>query len=425
MSCCKVAYLAILSWSVLGDQQSQEEVSLTSTDNHLQSALNTTRVVDIQRHLRHTPSASVDRQRPSFPRNSKEQIQAADLFWRADTNPGSINAVANGPDTKPGTPSKKAPTYSLADATGSGDREEILQDQELKSCSFEIVTVDTRPNRDPMKGDIGGFLKNPANFRTVGALTNQAYAERYGHKYLKVEPPEEIGNYADGWNKFFHAQQRLNELKGTSGCTWLLYMDFDAFFHQPDVSIVNFMTSMVHKYQIKKDQSFIVAKQFDGPGVNTGIFMVRADDNGRLVMDTSIRLFNDLPKTGESVRNRWPMEQGGLNSILLSQDERKGEDAEDLASEEYVNHLPRADIDRVRRTTVKLELEEMNSHIGRFIEHVWGGSREDRSLDNLDHRVDPGKAAFAQHMEVPEHFDHLMNQLKANTRKVGFFASSM
>ena len=35
-----------------------------------------------------------------------------------------------------------------------------------------------------------------------------------------------------------------------------------------------------------------------------------------------------------------------------------------------------------------------------------------------DHRVDPVKAALAQRIEVPERFNHLINQLKNNTRKV-------
>merc|ERR1719160_1387648 len=131
--------------------------------------------------------------------------------------------------------------------------------------------------------------------------------------------------------------------------------------------------------------------------------MVRADDKGRLAMNTVIQLFDILPNAESSLRNTWPLEQGALNSIYLTQQQRHTQEKTYVAPDEFVNQLG-SDVDRVRRSIAAIACEEMNSQGGLFIRHVWGGSRENRILDGKDHRFDPSNEAFAQHIDDPKRF---------------------
>ena len=78
-------------------------------------------------------------------------------------------------------------------------------------------------------------------------LTNYAYSKKFGNKFsLWVPPPTEACGYWNrGWGNVLAGQyltERISEGSYRSS-DWLMYLDSDAFFNEPDVNLTQFLST--------------------------------------------------------------------------------------------------------------------------------------------------------------------------------------
>lgn len=264
-----------------------------------------------------------------------------------------------------------------------------LSTEDLKGCSFEIVMFDTRDLVDVPVFD-GKLMPDLHHYQSLTAVINYAYAHKFGYKFnfVSMDKANMNPNFSIPWHRVFYFADRLNTLKEQAGCTWLMYVDTDAFMHDFTTSLDSFISSLSSKYNIDKDVGAIFAQEQTTPlmtqtyhEVNAGVYLVQSNEQSRRLFDTwSAAASDDI-----DLEKAWPAEQGVLTELLFPGKymTRMGELLPDgqhkAASARLGQH------DDVASSVAVVNMTEMNSPWGWFVEHIWSGpGSEKRGTDYTD-----------------------------------------
>jgi hypothetical protein len=254
----------------------------------------------------------------------------------------------------------QAPKGTAAAAVAAG----ASHKRDLQQCSFKILMLDDRPIPSRW-ADIKGKYTRHVPAATV--VLNRAYAHRHGYDFEYVQVPESDQN--EVWGKVMYIAEQLNALASRDECTWLLFLDSDAFVHEPNVDLPSFISNLTTRYNIRQDIGLVVAQEqyiendfpLHEPWLNGGVFLVQANPN-------SLRLFNMWLCAGKHGRPEWqtdfPGEQGVLTELVT------GWVSPEFGGTNGYDAPKRNNFDKL---VAVVNMTEMNSPWGHFVEHIWGG----------------------------------------------------
>jgi len=259
-----------------------------------------------------------------------------------------------------------------------------LSEKPLEKCYFEIITVDDRELPKYPK------LVKPHNYWVISAIVNSAYAARmgYGYTYVTLNASgirsSRMCNHHSMWGKVYYIAHRLRELATSNKCTWLLFLDSDAFVHEFDARLSAFLGGLGARDKMKRDVSLIIAEdrnltapadmQFFPmhpfrtaiPWLNPGVFLVRAGARSRRFFDLWVR-------AGEAaslqLKRHWPGE-----TAVISELARPGTFKPARCGRHGLQQ-------NVSSAVGIIDMLEMNSPWGRFVAHLWGFHRYRRNVD--------------------------------------------
>lgn len=265
-----------------------------------------------------------------------------------------------------------------------------------------------------------------APYWVMAAALNYQYASRFGYRFRFIQPfsqgheherGELVGVYP-GWDKVMYFAELLQEQPIPSKCSWLLYLDSDAFVRETDVCIPAFLDDLARRYRFKPQEKAVIFAQEQpmeylnmstapmpsgaqpaAPFLNTGVFLVRAD------LAEARQLFHAWLASASQVDRRrlwttWPGEQGIVSELL-----RPGSYVEARSTAA----VPR--LEELRAAVGVVNMTEMNSPWGRFVQHSWGSEATDALLRRqalVDALLRLGAAA-------PDIFRRLVRQVQRHT----------
>eukprot|EP00403_Amphidinium_massartii_P048147 CAMPEP_0178460068 /NCGR_PEP_ID=MMETSP0689_2-20121128/48481_1 /TAXON_ID=160604 /ORGANISM="Amphidinium massartii, Strain CS-259" /LENGTH=402 /DNA_ID=CAMNT_0020086617 /DNA_START=1 /DNA_END=1209 /DNA_ORIENTATION=+ len=276
---------------------------------------------------------------------------------------------------------------------------QVITYEFAKTCSFEIVTMDTR-YADPT----GGAQQN-AGFSSGGggsggywmssAILNYKYAKRNGYGFRAAKVVSPVWNVTIPWHKIWYMRRRVQELlpQHQQRCGWLLYLDSDAFIREADLALPDFLARLGRVYGLRKDAAMVFAQEQVVPPIFTELTGGKAWLNGGVLLmqisQSAVEMAESIIRAGRAldeeykrhhlqfrVFETWPAEQGVLTQLWNS--------SLGAASMSYAGM--NASAWRALRHRVGFKAEqvgvtgmlEMNSPWGRFIEHQWSGVGEQR-----------------------------------------------
>mmetsp|Transcript_65648 Transcript_65648/g.182654 ORF Transcript_65648/g.182654 Transcript_65648/m.182654 type:complete len:321 (-) Transcript_65648:24-986(-) len=238
----------------------------------------------------------------------------------------------------------------------------LIDAESLRGCAFEIIMVDDRPwNRV-------GWANMP--YWVAAAILNSEYATRFGYEFRLVRPRFTRGSYP-GWFKVMYMVERLEALSMAGRCAWMLYMDSDAFVRESNLPLDVYLADLADRYAIPHDVGAIFALEQnltgapEDPGnwppqaefLNTGVFLVQSSPWGRGLFDAWLAAARAVLQ--RRLWTTWPGEQGILSELL-----RPGSYAEAKSAYRPVPDL--------HRSFAAVNMTELNSPWGRFVQHSWG-----------------------------------------------------
>jgi len=192
-----------------------------------------------------------------------------------------------------------------------------LREALLGSCGFELIMVDNRPWKRV------GASNMP--YWVMATIVNYAYAARFAYSFRLVRPAMQSARDYPGWNKVLYLRDRLSDLSAEPACTWLLYLDADAFVREADLPLPTFLAGLAARYPVSADVGIILARESNLTGsgaapplaafLNTGVLLLRSGPQSRRLLDAWLL-------AGRHVQQRrlwttWPAEQGILSELLL------------------------------------------------------------------------------------------------------------
>lgn len=150
---------------------------------------------------------------------------------------------------------------------------------------------------------------------------NQAYCERYGHRFETHKTFDQA--LPPWWVKVFLVKRYLDQCRD-SDSNWYVWLDSDAFLRLEQAPLADFLES------IPAECSFVGAYDPLGlPGsFNSGVFAVRASATGRSIMDNWARCFDESVWAVDNgvwtTHGSWAgrcYEQGSFNECVLGHPE--------------------------------------------------------------------------------------------------------
>jgi len=169
-------------------------------------------------------------------------------------------------------------------------------------------------------------------------------------------------------------------------CTWLLFLDSDAFVRQTDLSIPGYLANLAWRYGIKHNVAAIFAQNRDiqrpdhlyvGPvtgfkanvhWVNAGVFFVQANAQSRRLFE-SWQVLGHNSKDG--LRRSWPGETGVITELV-----RPGLYSYARTSDWGTRNFT--------KEVALVDMVEIDSPWGRYVQHIWGFHWYRREIDCYD-----------------------------------------
>jgi len=277
-----------------------------------------------------------------------------------------------------------------------------LSQERLKECVFEVVMFDTRKLTD-IPSFMGSLV--PDQYWSLTAVLNYAYAKQFGYLFTFVHLDEDnmLPKYNVAWHRVFYFAERLSKLQQVQRehCTWLLYLDTDAFVRGFNESLATFISTMASKYHIRNDVGAIFAQEQTYPpvmpytwhAVNAGVYLVHSNEQSRHLF----KVWQSAAGDDVQLQKAWPAEQGVLTEL-----EFPGKYYTKLGKK----HAQLRKHGQILDAVALVNMTEMNSPWGRFIEHVWSGpGSEKRGTDYTDMlaRINAAK---------PEMFSQLLREVR-------------
>lgn len=229
----------------------------------------------------------------------------------------------------------------------------------------------------------------PLQYYSLTAVINYAYAKQFGYKFTFVHPDKHklLANYNVQWHRVFYFAERLRKLKEsqTQKCMWFLYLDTDAFVRDFETPLHTFIHRMASKYHMGEDVGAIFAQeQADPPympyswhAVNDGVYLVRANAQSRHFFD----VWQSAAGDDEDLAKAWPAEQGVLTELYFpgkyyTRVNKHGGGGSHARLRKHGD---------ISSAVALVNMTEMNSPWGRFVEHIWSGPGwKKRDTDYID-----------------------------------------
>merc|ERR1719487_149706 len=215
------------------------------------------------------------------------------------------------------------------------------------------------------------------------------------------------------WHRVFYFADRLGTLKDQEQCKWFLYLDSDAFMHDFTTSLETFISSMASKYNIPKSVGAIFAQEQAHPpsmpttyhGINAGVYLVQSNAQSRSLFDTWAAAANDDVDLAQT----WPAEQGVLTELVFPGKyvTRMGKLLHDKTHESASARLGQHD--DVAGDIALVNMTEMNSPWGWFVEHIWSGPGSEKRGTDYTAMLESIYATD------PDHFAHLLGRVREHT----------
>lgn len=253
-----------------------------------------------------------------------------------------------------------------------------LSEEELQRCDFEILMFDTR--------SITGHEQADIPYWSFAAALNNNYAEKFGYGFRFLHAPDaERGDwFQPQWEKVSAIKHRLDELGRSAApgsCTWLLYLDTDAYVRMHDTPLHTFLSALAARRQLPDKVSMILAQEEPIPGwfdppeawINTGVMMIEAGNRSQGLVDAWVAARRDL--VDPFILHKFPYDQGVFTEFMWPGTEHaRGRTRHPLPFDAGLVGL--------------VPMREMNSPWGDFVQHIWGGpGSEKRKTDYLEEFV--------------------------------------
>lgn len=300
--------------------------------------------------------------------------------------------------------------------TGRSDGSDTqLSKADLNGCSFEVVMFDTRELEDVPH--FGGKLYPADKYPSLTAVINYKYAKKFGYDFTfaHMDKADRDPKFSIPWHRVFYFADRLKERSDEDACKWFLYLDTDAFLHDFDTPLESFIARMASRYNINRGVGAIFSQEQEHPpemtmtlhGVNAGVYLIHSNANSRRLFDTWSASASDDP----DLEKAWPAEQGVLTEMVFPGKYvtrlgplRPDGQFHESASARLKQH---GDID-VASTLALVNMTEMNSPWGWFVEHIWSGpGSEKRGTDFMG-------MLGSIYATDPDHFDELLSAVRTH-----------
>lgn len=244
---------------------------------------------------------------------------------------------------------------------------------ELQHCRFEVVMFDTRePEKVPAW--LGVLMPQPNHYVSLTTVLNYAYAKKYGYdfRYVHLDASHLRTNFSAPWHRVFYFQERLRNETDDSSCRWYLHVDSDAFVRPPWRSLPEFLTDVAKRYSINSDTGAIFAQEQQLPpdmphtlhAVNAGVYLVHPNARSRHLFQVWASAATDDPL----LQAQWPAEQGVLTELRFPGRYYTGL---------KLHHARLHKHEDIATDLSLVNMTEMNSPWGRFVEHLWSGPGSD------------------------------------------------
>jgi len=188
---------------------------------------------------------------------------------------------------------------------------------------------------------------------TKAIALNYEYALHHGYGFVLVLPPAHLPVKKLVWCKIRALLEEMrSRLHASAQCTWLAYLDSDAFLATREP-----LPALLHHHGVDDGVDFVLAREEAEPEhnftmpflLNTGVLFVRASAWSAAML----RAWDEGHKSLACQRFHRQSEQQCLERLLLG-DDRAG--------------LPHPGVRRVAISPMRL----FNSPWGRYVVHIWG-----------------------------------------------------
>ena len=249
------------------------------------------------------------------------------------------------------------------------------------SCRGQMIMVDDRSLVD-------------TNERVVKAVAiNWLVAQRYGWSFTLVRPHQrrEHPPFSVMWCKLTALASMIRQTLTTEqqDCTWLLYIDADAFVRDAGIDLIRHVASLAEAARAE----FVISREDGGDELqarledgspfglreapflfNTGVLFVRASNWSAHFLCNWFKKRNTLcAGTGDNdLRTHWPGEQKCLDNLFEESFLRPNESALSGQDRRKIMHAP---------------MTLFNSPWGRYVTHRWSGRGGESVEWAMDHEL--------------------------------------
>merc|ERR550537_1355082 len=169
---------------------------------------------------------------------------------------------------------------------------------------------------------------------------------------------------------------------------------------------------MASTYRIQDDVGAIFAQeQVDPPmmpktwhAINAGVYLVRSDAQSRYLFNT----WQSAAGDDEQLKKKWPAEQGVLTELYFH-----GKYYTKLGKQ----HAQLRKHGDIQSAIALVNMTEMNSPWGRFIEHVWSGPGYEKR--DTDYTAMLSRIGAAE----PKRFQQLLDEVRSSAHSVAWAAT--
>mmetsp|Transcript_68152 Transcript_68152/g.106534 ORF Transcript_68152/g.106534 Transcript_68152/m.106534 type:complete len:286 (+) Transcript_68152:3-860(+) len=231
----------------------------------------------------------------------------------------------------------------------------------------------------------------PDQYQSLTAVINYAYSKHHGYdfNFVHIDKGDLMPHFSIPWHRVFYFSEKIKKMEHDDACKWFLYVDTDAFVRGFTTPLDEFIGEMSSKYDINEDVGAIFAQeQLHLPemtwtlhAVNAGVYLVHANQKSQRLFNTWVAAASD----DLELETTWPAEQGVLTELVfpgkfVTRLGAKLPDGRHAGAHARLSHH-----EDISHDLALVNMTEMNSPWGWFVEHVWSGPGwEKRGTDYME-----------------------------------------